>query len=702
MLANIVEQAPAGIRGAFASATDDEGRFTLEHVPTSVTALTAVAVDGSSGLTLLPAGSGPLDIGDIVLSPPGGRAPERAERQKTGSLVAKVVDDTGTPIARFSVTAAGVDEACWGAGEFESSREKEVLLEGLQPGGYTVTIEAPGRAAVVRPAVRVSAGAATDLGRIVLLPGGTVRGSVVDRDGSAVSGAAVAIARPTDGAQLGHEVTTTESGEFVLSGLRAGSFDIVVTHPDYVAPAPTEVEIDPFGEAAEVELVLSEGGRIEGAVTSRSGAPLAGARVSAAVAGARRGFTANGEVQADGSFVIKRVPPGSVVVTLLKRVGPMTHVPAQSRQVQLTDGASVFIEFRSREVLVSGLVTGRGMPRAGYGVALITSGTSPIHTAGDPMASPPAVPEVRPGVATTGADGSYSLMSLEPGVVSIVVTSPNGRTRYPSRELVLPDTDAFVFDIELGGVPVAGRVEDGETGTALPGAEVSLRSTEGITAPIVSRAGPDGRFSLEAEPGSYRLLVAAEGYSTAAGPQVVPEWGLDEVRVALSRGRAITGTVKGPGGQLMAGVAVNVLSLSTGHLASTRTDPSGRFHINRLGEGRHTLVAGSSRVGYVVLDVPLVVDAPLAMQLRPGGVARITLRADDGSSVPGAYPQVVRVDGRPVAVPVHGQGPTDEHGMVDLPSPAGLVEIELRTATRVAHATVRIGEGAVSPVEMIH
>jgi hypothetical protein len=418
-----------------------------------------------------------------------------------------------------------------------SGPDGRFTLEDLPPGTYAVQAEAPDLAPNGVTGVSVKAGQAADAGRIRLQAGGVVRGTVVVGGGGGVGGANVWV-RPSDSEWRprpdGLMTTTGPSGAFEIKGVPAGSAGVLALHPRHAA-ANASVQVDPAKGPAEARLVLGEGGRIEGWARRRDGTALRGRVVvnSAQFLGGR-GRPEMVPVQANGSFVVEHVTPGTVQVTLL--VGA-SAAPARSlsKEVEVREGETSTVDLSSREILLAGQVTRRGAPQGRVRVSTRRRGRGlPPALLGGGRAVPG---EPQRGTAVTDEDGRYQMLLDEPGEIRLRVETLDGETELAFRREEVPDADSHVIDIAMTGVLVSGTIINQETDEPVSEASVSaVRLDSEGEAQQRARSGPDGRFTLELEPGEYRLAATGERYSVESLAITVGESGLSDLTLALVKG----------------------------------------------------------------------------------------------------------------------------------------------------------------------
>ena len=273
---------------------------------------------------------GPADLADLEASADGARLQAVTGtdgRYRMGPLTSRV---------RVQVTAVGYGQA-----------ERVVNLADQSP-DQTAGQTADEPAERTEDFVLVSADA-------------TLRGIVRDLAAFPVRGAAVVI-QGKESSAAGRRAITDDTGRFYIDQLAPGRYTLNVTHEGFPALA-TEA-----GTEAPAEIALPFGGGMAGEVRDvHTGAPVAGARLSARGPGQARAATATTTATADdGAFVLVPLAAGSwtVQVTAAGYV-PLTRtvdVPAGQRPGETTAPA-VRIEL-ARGATVAGTVRDRDGVRA--------------------------------------------------------------------------------------------------------------------------------------------------------------------------------------------------------------------------------------------------------------------------------------------------------------------------------------------------
>jgi hypothetical protein len=625
-----------------------------------------------------------------------------------GAIAGCVVDALGQPITSYRVDAQQPERdgrrIMRPSGDTFGAADGCFLLENVAEGTYIVTVSAPEHPTASVSDVMVSSGGTTDVGRVHLGSGAVVHGTVVDSSGSGILGASVSIdTRQSFSRGVEAAAVTAADGAFELSGIPAGVVDLVASHPEYAPGRATGIEVEPAEDSPEARIVLSAGGRIEGSLRKRDGAPVSKAMVTIMPLLPSSAFTFTMDMMRplrdDGSFSAEHVTPGRCKVMVM--AGDRSLMSnAQERDIEVREGETTTVDFVTRDILVAGHVTRSGLPAPNLRVSLSQRRQMGVMVgiSGGGIAGQAAGPQRLTG--TTREDGSYELLADEPGPYGVSVGSADGKASFPSREVELPDVDTYVLDLDFTTAPLTGVVVDRATGKPVDEAYVSARpKRDEIGGGSGAVTGPDGRFALELDPGEYTAGARAPGYAPTSQDVSVPDGGLDGLRLALAKGATLTGKVVDAAGRGVGDAWILASRLSTGtsprSVVNEHSLPDGTFRIEGLPEQAHDLAA--ARDGrFAVRPGVTPGDEPVTLQLRPGGQVALVVRDLDGAPVEGAW-AFPTLDGIPVPSSVR----SDANGMLELAVPAGTISIEARKDKLRGATTVEMVEGAAVSQEVV-
>lgn len=307
----------------------------------------------------------------------------------------------------------------------------------------------------------------------LLTPEAVIDGRARTPDGAPVPGARIWV--EPEGAETRRETeqsarliaATDRDGRFQIEGLGGGRHRIgggglgVTASPITVTVAA--------GAAQEVELVMSPAAIVRGHVV-QGGAPVAGARI--AVVG---GASEVARSQADGSFVLDRVPIGSAVF-----VASPYRVRSPGRAVIAAgDHNDVTLEVEALGRL-GGVVRRHGQPVAS---ARVCAGRYP-----DAGAAP-----ARNACSSADSAGRYELAGLEPGSYWLFADDAAAGAGVHDVRFQLALAEQRALDLDLvNGARITGTVVDA-TGTPVGGVHLvfALRPNRDESRCV---SGEGGRF----------------------------------------------------------------------------------------------------------------------------------------------------------------------------------------------------------------
>jgi len=528
----------------------------------------------------------------------------------------------------------------------------------LEAGDYLIEASDASHAATVAR-VGLANGAPASL-TLTTVPGGSVRGRVVDIRGAPLAGASVTVQGeiPAGTIAAGWHPAAARSagdGEFTLRGLRPGPLRLTAHLAGFRDAEPVTLFLPLGGRREDVVLALDRGLELAGTVRDRSPSarPLAGVTVEAVDVLTGTSLMAAGPSGADGRFALAGLAPGAVLLDVPRpQALPLW---TEARAALPRDAAGPFV------VAVDPAFTVEGTPGPGRIVTL-------EHLA-DPSRDPGSSTVGGAAVAADAA-GHAAFRGVPAGKFALHARGLDGTCAEGSVEVTDHDVRDVAFEPSVGG-SITGVVRDGG-GQPMAGARVEIASAalsaagwrnfkQGSLAKALAEAirtaasqHLETRQETTAADGSFRATCLAPGdYELTAylgdrpldwkdPAQMGGPYTPMTVSIASPGARAdltldvqaCAGTVMGKlldrSGSPKPGAWVAAFAPSgspTSPADAAMTGPSGSYRLNHLCPGRYQLVARALDDGTVAVssspldltargmeDVPLQLDQPASVQ----------------------------------------------------------------------------------------
>ncbi len=396
--------------------------------------------DGSFSISGLQEGDYTLNVSHHQFS--GAKIPVSApssnigiELRDRGTVTGTILDArTQEPISDFSLLGVSGNQGFQGYmnQNFLSFRSPEGLfeLEDIEEGPATIMVRAEGYAPQSHPIDFVGAGETVANIVISLEPGTTLQGVVVNRAGEPIRGAMLFDGPvPRNGRDQSAKDYTEANGTFTLNSMPIGNVVIGVYHPHY-APVNIELTLSTGGPNHE-EIVLAEGGTVEGYVTS-GGQPMPNSYVNIS-SGAN--FHQNVQTDSDGYFQVNGLNDGTVnVSTNIQNGGNSQH---RTTQAEVVDGAVTRVDFD----FTAGNSTVEGtLLRDGIGVSGARIGLSIDTGVGTETFS-----------SQTDANGQFYFSDLPGGTATLRGNIAGFNNNFRHITFELPENSAVQRDIDMSG-----------------------------------------------------------------------------------------------------------------------------------------------------------------------------------------------------------------------------------------------------------
>jgi protocatechuate 3,4-dioxygenase beta subunit len=415
---------------------------------------------------------------------------------------------------------------------------------------------------------------------LALGPAARARGRLVDADQRPLRGTLVLqeldgeVVRPSLGELLRAE--SDEQGRFTIERLPRAPLALGVTARSY---APRRLEAAPA--AAELDLgdvVMERGLVIRGRVRDADGRAIADAKVQALMQQMPlRRTTADGFTEVDGTFLLAGLEPGLYSV----RAEASGYGMGTARTTAGGEPADIVLQ-------IAGSITGTVVDEKGAPVPAFDVSATPTEQG----------ESFRPAWGD-GSEGRFELTDVAAGEWLVLVKAPEKVEGRVSGVKVRMGAATDVGRVRLTpGVAVRGRVTD-SAGSPVAGANVSTE-TPGRFGPV-QRAGSRGAFSdmngafelSGLEPGRVDVVADHPDYarSRAGGVDVDPALGATDVRITLTRGGRVEGTVRRRDGRPVERATVRVGSMNSSSTSFGVVAPDGTYSVEHVqaGAARATL-----------------------------------------------------------------------------------------------------------------
>lgn len=599
---------------------------------------------------------------------------DEATRPSTSVVVARVTDDRGTPLTGAQLVVIKRDGRPANVEPSELSEADGLVTLALEDGDLRTwrgeiyrmrfTVSAPNRATrfvVGTPKRR----ATLDLGVIVLEPGATVRGRVIDEDGVGVDGARVLTCElalesslevmriqgpDPDITRL--QVSTGTDGRFELPGVAAGDLRLAA-HTDgmlWSFTEPFHAQTGAVVDAPPIQLeVVPATSLVAGVVVDPAGVPVASVDVHYS---GGMDYRSHGKVTTSsaGRFAI---PTTQETLELRALDESGRHGPSPTTTGR-SGGEEVELQLTPRHTIVVRVDERGGGPIEGASVMVLSTRKEPMMFGGGSIL-------MGEDWEHTDADGLVTLLVPdEPFRLSVGSENhdydhpgPFDPVSVPAEIHVTLTRRPLLEGVVLAdGAPVPGaKVEscqpiDGH-------AELSMGFAQRFWGSGQWSATTDenGRFAMptEKEWTEAVLLAMADGWAVAEQRVVFPKGGgRDDIELVLTPGGAIEGTVTAPPDRSVAGIVV-AASRGDGFPRSVRTDEEGWYRLEHLTPGDWHVEARDGEPAVDVLTVVKVEEDTFGWNVFvvEGEVARhdLDLRREADVLLDG----LLTVGGRPAA-----------------------------------------------------
>lgn len=296
------------LSGFSTATTDGGGGFNIRGLP-----------DGKYKVWAQRPGSGAEEWGQHGVQAKTGDKSVRVVLAAPGGIVGKIVIEGSGKAPKFALVSEGWSPAV-------PTRDGTFEIKNINPGKHDLWLRGSEFAQFTKHDINVEPGKVTDVGTITVPHGRKIMGKVVDGKGQPVEGARVKLAMmlidsgsddasaQAMEAQSGVRSAQTDSnGEFSIVGVPTKPTRAAAAHATQGASLAVDV---PGGDqdVGDIILTLKGFGSLAGKVMMQN-KPLPATGISVAPKG---GTAMMAQTDANGEFVMEKVPEGTLVITVLR------------------------------------------------------------------------------------------------------------------------------------------------------------------------------------------------------------------------------------------------------------------------------------------------------------------------------------------------------------------------------------------------
>lgn len=600
--------------------TDQNGNYTIGNLPQG----TKTAVISASGFGTLLTG--------VTLSPGQTTTLNAQLTPNAGSIRGTVTDQqTGLPIAGADLVVRRTGAAPIVVANATSGTDGSYLVAGLAPGTYTITAVRNGYGAATTGATVVSD--ATANAPIVLTPlSGTIAGTITDPQGNPITGNNLQIQVFNQNGQLVKTVLAGSDGTFIVNGLAPGSYQVVVTAPNYATGTFSSTVVSEQTTALTPVLQPNPASVNVTVTSTESGDPISGAIVTITLPNGT--VVGIGVTDANGFASIGSLPPQSLNLSVAAE-----NFSSFSQAVNLSPGQTlnISVSLAAQIGTLSGSVlnAGTSAPIAGATVEVFdfTRGLT--------------------ATVATDAFGNYQVQNLSAGVYRVIASADNFGSTVQEATVFANQQTVLNFSLPPNPGSIQGIVVSQQTGEPISGAAVVIRQFS-PTGPAVDSVftNQNGEFTVNnLAPGAYTVVASSENFGTQAGSVFVSSNAVSTINLALiPNPGSVQGTLTdSQTGTPIAGALIRIQNSNGAIVQEVQTDSDGVYRIDGLSPGNYSLtgIAQSFQRASVGFNVAsnATTTVNLALDPNPGSISGRVTDQQTGRALEGASVQIFPVQG---------------------------------------------------------
>lgn len=400
---------------------------------------------------------------------------------------------------------------------------------------------------------------------------GSISGNVKNTGLSNIEDAAIIILQDNN---IIDTTTTDASGNYTVSGLASGSYEVVAIADTYQAQIKGAIVTAPLATTVNFTLA-SNPGTISGQVTDQSNNPIASVEIDIFL---KSNLITSTLTDSSGNYEFTELAPNDYIVVAKAENFQIEAVGATVISDQIT---TVNFSLIADPGIISGTVTATvgGVAIQGA-IVSVFEGTHLIDT------------------SITDSVGHYQITELPPSSYTVVSNAENFQLSFSNATVVSNQTTILNFSLLADPGTISGTVTATVGGAAIESAHVLIFNGTTLIDSAITDSSGNYEFTGLA-PSSYNVIAVAENFqlSFATGVAVLANQTTDQDFSLDANPGTLSGTVTDlSNSNPIAGAEIDVFD-GTVLISSAVTDSSGNYQIEDLPSGTYT--ANAIAVHYV-------------------------------------------------------------------------------------------------------
>ncbi|MFQ3548583.1 MAG: carboxypeptidase-like regulatory domain-containing protein [Armatimonadota bacterium] len=310
--------------GGYLATTNSSGAYSIAAVPATY------------NITASKSGYNPQTINNVTVTAGQTITRNFTITAQQATITGTVKDNANNPIAGATVTTNT------GGYSATTNANGVYTLSNIAPGTYNITASKTGYDSATNNGVVGTAGQVTTSNFTLTPQPGSITGTVKDSSNNPIVGATVSTNTG------GYSTTTNSSGEYTLSNVAPGTYDVTASKSGYVSSTNSGVVVNPGASTTSNFTLTAQTGTITGTVKDSQNNAISGATVSTNTGG----YTTT--TNSSGVYTLTGVVVGTYNVTASKS----GFVSVTNNNVSVTSGQTTTSNFTLTAVPVERVQNG--------------------------------------------------------------------------------------------------------------------------------------------------------------------------------------------------------------------------------------------------------------------------------------------------------------------------------------------------------